>query len=61
MMLCGLIARQKLSLVMPGIKSLSRQQKWSLFDDHVQKQLEFQPEMKPKVFKLFLKMTAKAR
>jgi hypothetical protein len=21
---------------MPGIKSLSRQQKWSLFDDHVQ-------------------------
>jgi hypothetical protein len=35
-MICGLIARQKLSLVMPGIKSLSRQQKWSLFDDHVQ-------------------------
>jgi hypothetical protein len=35
-MLCGLITRQKLSLVMPGIKSLSRQQKWSLFDDHVQ-------------------------
>jgi hypothetical protein len=35
-MLCGLIARQKLTLVMLGIKSLCRQQKWSLFDDHVQ-------------------------
>jgi hypothetical protein len=29
-------ANQKLSLVMPGIKSLSCQHKWSLFDDHVQ-------------------------
>jgi hypothetical protein len=35
-MLCGLIARQKLSLVMLGIKSLRCQQKWSLFDDHMQ-------------------------
>ena len=60
-MLCGLIARQKLSLVIPGMNSLSHQQKWSLFDDHVQKHLEFQPEMKPEAFKLFMKIIAKAR
>jgi hypothetical protein len=35
-MLCDPIARHKLFLVMPRIKSLTRQQKWSLFDDHVQ-------------------------
>jgi hypothetical protein len=34
--LCKLITRQKLSLVMPWIKSLSRQQKWSLVEDHMQ-------------------------
>ena len=58
--LAGLIARQKLSLVMPGFKSLSVQQKWSLFDTYVQPFLEFPPEMKPFGFRQVMKTTAKA-
>ena len=58
--LAGLIARQKLSLVMPGFKSLSVQQKWSLFDTYVQPFLEFPPEMKPFGFRKVMKTTTKA-
>jgi hypothetical protein len=58
--LAGLIARQKLSLVMPGFKSLSVQQKWSLFDTYVQPFLEFPPGMKPFGFRQVMKTTAKA-
>ena len=58
--LAGLIAGQKLSLVMPGFKSLSVQQKWSLFDTYVQPFLEFPPEMKPFGFRQVMKTTTKA-
>lgn len=43
--LVGLIARQRLSLVMPGFRSLSRRDKWSLFDNFVHPHLEFQGEI----------------
>jgi hypothetical protein len=59
-MLAGLIARQRLSLVMPGFKSLSDKQKWFLFDKYVQFFLEFPPEMKPFGFRQVMKSTAKA-
>ena len=59
-MLAGLIARQRLSLVMPGFKSLSDKQKWFLFDKYVQPFLEFPPEMKPFGFRQVMKSTAKA-
>ena len=58
--LAGLIARQRLSLVMPGFKSLSDKQKWFLFDKYVQPFLEFPQEMKPFGFRQVLKSTAKA-
>jgi len=58
--LAGLIARQKLSLVMPGFKSLSVQQKWPLFDTYVEPFLEFSPEMKPFGVRQVMKTTAKA-
>jgi len=58
--LAGLIARQRLSLVMPGFKSLSDKQKWFLFDKCVQPFLEFPPEMKPFGFRQAMKSTAKA-
>ena len=59
-MLPGLIERQRLSLVMPGFKSLSDKQKWFLFDKYVQLFLEFPPEMKPFGFRQVMKSTAKA-
>ena len=58
--LAGLIARHKLSLVMPGFKSLSVQQKWLLFDTYVQPFLQFPLEMKPFGFRQVMKTTAKA-
>jgi hypothetical protein len=39
--LAGLIARQKIPLNLPEIKELSNDEKWDLFDMHVQKQLKF--------------------
>ncbi|XP_040376952.1 uncharacterized protein LOC102718982 isoform X2 [Oryza brachyantha] len=56
----GLIAREKLSLVMPSFKSLSHQEKWKLFDKHVLPYLEFPPEMKALGFKQVMKTTARA-
>lgn len=59
-MFVGLIARQRLSLVMPSIKSLSLAQKWSLFDDYVTTFLEFSPEMKPLAFMRTVMLIAKS-
>jgi hypothetical protein len=58
--LAGLIARQKIPLNLPEIKELSNEEKWNLFDKHVQKHLKFQEDAKPHAFKLFWKTAAKA-
>jgi hypothetical protein len=58
--LAGLVARQKIPLNLSEIKELSNDEKWNLFDKHVQKHLKFQEDAKPQAFKLFWKMTAKA-
>jgi hypothetical protein len=42
------------------IKELSNDEKWDLFDKHVQKHLKFQEDAKPRAFKLFWKTAAKA-
>jgi hypothetical protein len=44
--LAGLIARQKIPLNLPKIKELSNDEKWDLFDKHVQKHLKFQEDAK---------------
>jgi hypothetical protein len=36
----GLVAREKIHLNLPGIKELSNDEKWDLFDKHVQKHLK---------------------
>jgi predicted nuclease with RNAse H fold len=58
--LAGLVARQKIPLNVPEIKELSNDEKWDLFDKHVQKHLKFQEDAKPQAFKLFWKTAAKA-
>jgi hypothetical protein len=58
--LAGLVARQKILLNLPEIKELNNDDKWDLFDKHVQKHLKFQEDAKPQAFKLFWKMAAKA-
>jgi hypothetical protein len=55
--LAGLVARQKIPLNLPEIKELSNDEKWDLFDKHVQKHLKFQEDAKPHAFKLFWKTT----
>jgi hypothetical protein len=50
--LAGLVARQKIPLNLSKIKELSNDEKWDLFDNHVQKHLKFQEEAKPHAFKL---------
>jgi hypothetical protein len=45
--LAGLVARQKILLNLPKIKELSNEEKWDLFDKHVQKHLKFQEDAKP--------------
>jgi hypothetical protein len=54
------VDRQKIPLNLPEIKELSNNEKWDLFDKHVQKHLRFQEDAKPQAFKLFWKTTAKA-
>jgi hypothetical protein len=39
--LVGHVARQKIPLNLPEIKKLSNDEKWGLFDKHVQKHLKF--------------------
>jgi hypothetical protein len=58
--LAGLVARQKIPLNLLEIKEISNDEKWDLFDKHVQKHLKFQEDTKPRAFKLFWKMAAKA-
>jgi hypothetical protein len=58
--LAGLVAIQKIPLNLPEIKELSNNEKWDLFDKHVQKHMKFQEDAKPPTFKLFWKTTAKA-
>jgi hypothetical protein len=58
--LAGLVARQKIPMNLPEIKELNNDEKWDLFDKHVQKHLKFQEDAKPQAFKLFWKTTAKA-
>jgi hypothetical protein len=47
-------------LNLPEIKELSNDEKWDLFDKHVQKHLKFQKDAKLQTFKLFWKTAAKA-
>jgi hypothetical protein len=58
--LAGLVARQKIPLILPEIKELRNDEKWDLFDKHVQKHLKFQEDAKPQAFKLFWNTAAKA-
>jgi hypothetical protein len=58
--LAGLVTRQKIPLNLPKIKELSHDEKWDLFDKHVQKHLKFQEDTKPQAFMLFWKTVAKA-
>jgi hypothetical protein len=58
--LAGLVARQKIPLNLLEIKELSNDEKFDLFDKHVQKHLKFQEDAKPHAFKLFWKTVAKA-
>jgi hypothetical protein len=58
--LVGLVARQKILLNLPKIKELSNDEKWELFDKHLQKHLKFQEDAKPQAFKLFWKTIAKS-
>jgi hypothetical protein len=51
--LARLVARQKIPLNLPKIKELSNDEKWDLFDKHVQKHLKFLEDAKPQAFKLF--------
>jgi predicted nuclease with RNAse H fold len=45
--LARLVVRQKMPLNLPEIKELSNDEKWDLFDKHVQKHLKFQEDAKP--------------
>jgi hypothetical protein len=54
--LAGLVARKKIPLNLP----LSNDEKWDMFDKHVQKHLKFQEDAKPQAFKLFWKTATKA-
>jgi hypothetical protein len=58
--LAGLVARQKIPMNLLEIKELSNDEKWDLFDKHVQKHLKFQEDAKQQTFKLFWKTAAKA-
>jgi hypothetical protein len=58
--LAGLIARQKIPMNLTEIKELSNDEKWYIFDKHVQKHLKFQEDAKSQALKLFWNTTAKA-
>jgi hypothetical protein len=58
--LAGLVSRQNITLNLPEIKELRNDEKWDLFDKHVQKHLKFEEDTKPQIFKLFWKTAAKA-
>ncbi|KAJ1259013.1 hypothetical protein BS78_10G120800 [Paspalum vaginatum] len=56
--LARLIDRQRLSLMMPTIKSLKREEKWKLFDNYITPHLEFPPDTKDLGFKKAMKLIA---
>lgn len=56
--LSGLIARQRISLVMPNFKSLTMVEKWKLFDKYITPHLEFPPDTKELGFKKAMKLIA---
>jgi hypothetical protein len=56
--LSRLFARQKIHLHFLEFKNLSNDEKWDLFDKHVQKHLTFQEGVKQYAFKLFWKTAA---
>jgi hypothetical protein len=58
--LAELVARQKIPLNLPEIKELSNDEKWDMFNKHVQKHLKFKEDAKPQAFKPFWKTAAKA-
>ena len=57
--LAGLIARQRISLILPSFNDLSEEDKWSLFDECVQPRLEFLVALKDRAFKM-MQMVAKS-
>jgi hypothetical protein len=57
--LAGLIARQRISLVMASFSVLSDEDKMHLFDDCVQPKLEFAEELKDMACKKMMQMVAK--
>jgi len=58
--LVGLIARQRISLVLPSFNSLSEQDKITIFDECVQPWLEFLEELKATACKKIMQMVAKS-
>ena len=58
--LVGLIARQRISLVLPSFNSLSEQDKMTIFDECVQPWLEFPEELKATACKKIMQMVAKS-
>jgi hypothetical protein len=58
--LAGFVARQKIPLNLAEIKELNNDEKWDLFDKHLQKHLKFQEDANLQAFKLFWKIEAKA-
>ena len=58
--LAGLIARQRISLMLPSFNNLSEEDRWSLFDECVQPRLEFLVALKDRAFKMMMQMVAKS-
>ena len=56
----GLIARQRISLVLPSFNSLSEQDKMIIFDECVQPWLEFLEELRVTACKKIIQMVAKS-
>jgi hypothetical protein len=51
--LAGIVARQRIPLHLPEFKELRNDEKWDLFDKHVQKHLKFQEDMKAQASSFF--------
>ena len=58
--LAGLVARKRVSLLLPTIEALDSVEKEWLFEEHIQKYLEFQPHMKQVACKMAFKKVGKA-
>jgi hypothetical protein len=51
--LAGIVGRQRIPLHLPEFKELRNDEKWDLFDKHVQKHLKFQEDMKAQASSFF--------